>query len=196
MTSSTAAASGRTRTLALTSAVITALAALYCVAGALFAWQPSAGFVIQAVIHLGELAGVLALVLLGAAGGMLGRIGLGMAVLGQVLLVVAELTFPFAPAVGDSIFDVAPLLTGIGMVLAGIAVLRSRRWPGGARFTPLLVGLYGLVVLPPAMIVSGGPPAPLATWVLAGWELCWLAMAIGVLVRTQATTRSRAMARS
>jgi hypothetical protein len=46
------------------------------------------------------------------------------------------------------------------------------------------------------MIVSGGPPAPLATWVLAGWELCWLAMAIGVLARTPARARPSAMARS
>jgi hypothetical protein len=194
VTSSTAAASGRTRTLALTSAVITALAALYCVASAVFLGEPSAGFVIQAVIHLGELAGVLALALLGAATGKVGRIGLGLAVLGQVLLVVAELTYPFAPAVGEPIFDVAPLLTGIGLVLAGIAVLRGRRWPGAARFTPLVVGLYGLVVLPTAMIVSGGPPAPLATFVLAGWELCWLAMAIGVLARTTVTTRAHSMA--
>jgi hypothetical protein len=194
VTRSTAAASGRIRTFALTSAVITALAALYCAVVALIATEPTAGFVVQAVIHLGELAAVLALALLGAATGMVGRIGLGLAVLGQVLLVVAELTYPFAPAVGEPVFDVAPLLTGIGLVLAGIAVVRGRRWPGAARFTPLVVGLYGLVVLPAAMIVSGGPPAPLATWVLAGWELCWLAMAIGVLARTPSTTRSPSMA--
>ena len=65
-----------TRTLALVAVVVTVLAALYAAAGAITAWEPSWGFVAQAVIHLGELAAVIALALSGGAGGgWLARIG-------------------------------------------------------------------------------------------------------------------------
>ncbi len=38
------------------------------------------------------------------------------------------------------------------------------------------------VVLTPAIIVSGGPPAAPALWALLGWELLWLAIAGAVLM--------------
>lgn len=97
-----------TRTSALVG-VITVLAALFAAIGALTGWEPSWGFLARAVIHLGELAVVLALALCGAAGrGWPGRIGVGAAIIGQVLLVAAELVYPVSPDVGDQIFSVAP----------------------------------------------------------------------------------------
>ncbi|GLZ50324.1 hypothetical protein Acsp06_65090 [Actinomycetospora sp. NBRC 106375] len=171
-----------TRTFALVGVVITVLAALFAAVGALTGWEPPWGFLAQAVIHLGELAVVIAVALSGAAGrGWLARIGLGAAIIGQVLLVAAELIYPVSPDVGDQIFYVAPLLSAIGLILAGIAVLSARRWSGWRRFTPMLVGLWSLVVLTPALIASGGPPAPLALWAITGWELCWVALGAAVL---------------
>ena len=67
------------------------------------------------------------------------------------------------------------------MILAGIAVLRTRRWGGWHRFAPLLVGLWSLLVLTPASIASGGPPAPVALWAITGWELCWVLLGVAVL---------------
>jgi hypothetical protein len=184
-----------TRTLALVAVVVTVLAAIDAAAGAIVVWEPSWGFVAQAVIHLGELAAVIALALSGAAGrGWLARIGLGATVIGQVLLAAAELIDPFSPEVGDQIFYVAPLLSAIGLILAGIAVLRTRHWGGWHRFTPLLVGLWSLIVLTPAVIASGGPPAPLALWAIAGWELCWVLLGVAVLAEIAVSAPRRGAA--
>lgn len=194
------------RTAALVSLVLTAGAVLYGViiiivvlsagAGALDAWEPSAGYLLQALIHLGELAGVIALALSGAAGaGLLGRIGLGAAALGQALLAVAELVYPTYPGVGEQIFNVAPPLSGIGLILAGIAVLRARVWQGWHRFVPLVLGAWVFVVLAPSLIVFGSPPAPGALLAIAGWDVGWILLAVstltgaGVLVGEQASRR-------
>src|SRR6201999_2696107 len=116
-------------------------------------FEPSWGFALQALIHIGELAVLLAVFgAVGAQVGALGRIGFGVAALGQVLLVVAELVFPFNGPVGDQIFTFAPLLSGLGMVLAGVAVLRSGVWRGWQRVTPLLVGAGMLLVVIPLII--------------------------------------------
>ncbi|MBA2470715.1 MAG: hypothetical protein DLM61_12010 [Pseudonocardiales bacterium] len=89
-------------------------------------------------IHLGELAGVIALALSGAAvNGWLARIGLGAAMLGQLLLVAAELIYPSSPAIGDQMFNIGPPLSAIGLLLAGVAVIRARRWGSWHRFMPL-----------------------------------------------------------
>ena len=53
----------------------------------------------------------------------------------QLLLVVAELIYPVSPDVGDQIFYVAPLLSAIGMISAGIAVL-SRSCAGCCSASP------------------------------------------------------------
>ena len=184
-----------TRSLALVGVAITVLAALFAAIGALTGWEPSWGFLAQAVIHVGELAVVIALALCGAAGrGWLARTGLGAAIIGQVLLVAAELIYPVSPDVGDQIFYVAPLLSAVGLIVAGIAVLIARRWSGWHRFTPMLVGLWSLVVLTPALIASGGPPAPLALWAITGWELCWVLLGIAVLTEIAVPARRRSAA--
>lgn len=184
-----------TRVAALICIVGTACAVLYAASGALTAWFPPYGFLLQALIHVAELAGVIGLLLAGAVGaGWLGRIGLGAAVVGQVLLVVAELTFPGSPDLSIALFGVAPLLSALGMVLAGIAVLRAGLWAGWRRFTPLLVGLWSIVVLTPAIIVSGGPPAPLALWGIASWDLTWLLLGVAVLTGARVPARTRTAA--
>jgi hypothetical protein len=173
-----------TRTAALFGLVITAVGVVYTLAAAA-GFDPSWGFALQALIHIGELAVVLALFgALGAQLGALGRIGFGVAALGQVLLVVAELVFPFDGPVGEQIFNFAPLLSGLGMVLAGIAVLRSGVWRGWHRVTPLLVGAWMLVVVIPLIIVFDGPPATAPVLGLAGWDLSWALAAIAVLTES------------
>ena len=170
------------RTAAIVCIAITACAVLYAAAVALTGWEPSLGYLAQAVIHLGELAAVIALALSSAAGnGWLARIGLGAAMLGQVLLVAAELIHPSSPDIGDQMFNVGPPLSAIGLLLAGVAVIRSRRWTSWHRFTPLVAGAYVFVVLIPVLIVSGAPPAPSAVWAIAGWEVCWMLIGISVL---------------
>ena len=146
---------------------------VYAAVGALTGWEPSLGWMIQPGIHVGELAAVIAVALSGAAGsGRPACIGLGAAMLGQAILVVAELVFPRDPDLGDALFGVGPVLSGAGLVVAGIAVLRARRWTDPARFAPVTVGIYTLLVLIPALVVSDGPPAPVALWTISGWACC------------------------
>lgn len=180
-----------TRTAALACIVGTTLAVLYVLAVLLTATEPPFGFVAQALIHLAELAGVLALAWSGAARGQLGRIGLTLAIGGQALLVVAEVTYPASPAVGETMFMIAPLLSSVGMVLAGAAVLRTGLWTGWHRFAALLVGVWSIVVLTPAIIASGGPPAPVALLAITGWDLTWLLLGLAALASTRVTTGER-----
>jgi hypothetical protein len=183
-----------TRTAALVCVIATAVGACYAVLLAIGVPDPTWGFGLRTLIHLGELAGVVAVALAGAIGaGILGRVGVGTAVIGQVLLAVAELVFEGNPAVGEQLFNVAPLLSMIGMVLAGIGVLRAGQWSGWARFTPLAVGLWMLVVVTPVMLTMGPPPATAAIWALAGWDLCWLLLGVSALTQT-ARTRAPAKA--
>ena len=102
------------------------------------------------MIHLGELATFVALALSGAAGtGLLGRLGLGVAGLGALLLAVAEVITLSAPATSETLFAIAPNLVGLGLVLAGIAVVRTGRWTGWRRWVTLALGVYVFVVLTP-----------------------------------------------
>ena len=170
------------RTTAVIAVVITAIAVAYTAFSALTGSEPSLGWLIQSVIHVGELAAVVALALSGAAGpGRAARIGLGTAMLGQAILVVAEPLWPGDPDLGDALFGVGPVLSGIGMIVAGIVVSRAERWTGVARLAPLAVGVYTLLAMIPIVIGSGGPPAPAALWAICGWDLLWSVLAASVL---------------
>jgi hypothetical protein len=170
------------RTIALVALVITAAAVLYAAGSALSHWEPSLGWLIQAVIHVGELLTVVALAGSGAAGpGRAAKLGIGAAILGQAILAGAELIWPSLPGVGDTLFAVGPLLTGAGLLVAGILVVRNRRWTGWHRWTPVAVGAYVFAVLIPVLIGSGGPPAPTALWAISGWDALWALTAISAL---------------
>jgi hypothetical protein len=175
----------RARPPALICAVGAALAAVYAVVVALAGSHLSAADnLIGALIYLTLLAGVVALALSGASGpGTLFRIGVGAAALGLGLFVTAELA-------AEALFAVAPLLTGLGMVLAGIAVAREGRWVGWQRWIALVVGLWLFVVILPVMAIVGEPPAVAAVWTLVGWFVCWallgLAAASGTPARVSA----------
>jgi hypothetical protein len=153
---------------------------------ALSGWEPSWGYLARAIIHTGELAVVVALTGTAAAIGAerLGRFGLGVAMLGQVLLVVAELVFPMRPDLGNVLFAIGPLATGAGMVAAGVAVLRARTWRGWQRMLPLLVGIWILVPTTPVMMITGGPPAPLALGAIIVWDVLWALTGVAMLTAT------------
>jgi hypothetical protein len=164
---------------ALTAMVVTAIAVLYAGVCAASGWDPSLGWLLQAVIHLGELAAVAALAWSGAVGASrAGRAGLSLAVAGQLLLAVAEVVYPHAQNLGDTLFSVGPVLTGAGLVTAGVVILRRRR----SSWLPLVLGLYTVIVFIPVMIGTGGPPSTVALATIAGWDVLWLLAASSVLV--------------
>jgi hypothetical protein len=171
--------------IARVGVVLTGLATLYIVALLVGLPDPSWAAVGRSVIHLGELAVLVAVVASGAAGRRgIGRVGAVLAGLGLLGLAVAE---PMTNATADLLFTVSPNLVGLGMILLGVAVIQERRWTGAARFLPLAQGIVVFAVLTPLIIVSGGPPAPLGLVGLLVWEIVWTA--IGVAVLTRAATR-------
>jgi hypothetical protein len=46
-----------------------------------------------------------------------------------------------------TMFGVGALLSTVGFVLAGIGTLHARRWSGWARWVPLGIGLFGVVLM-------------------------------------------------
>jgi hypothetical protein len=174
------------RTVACVAGVITGLATVYTVALLLGMPDPDWAYLGRGVIHLGELATLVALGLSGAAGtGLLGRLGIGVGVLGALLFAVAEVITLGAPGTSETLFAIAPNLAGLGLILAGIAVLRTGLWTGWRRWVTLALGVYVFAVLIPLVIATGGPPAYAAIAVLLVWQVLWVLIAVAVLVETE-----------
>ncbi len=115
--------------------------------------------------------------------GWLARLGLRAA--GAGLLVFAVSSVPQLRLVPDSAmpYHVAgTMLIGLGMIAAGSAVLRARRWRGWQRSVPLLVGLYPFVVLIPLSAILGNADY----YSIGGMWASWLAIGAALW-----TTRSR-----
>jgi hypothetical protein len=132
------------------------------------------------------LVGVLGLARSGAVGeGMLAKLGLGIALLASVLFLPFEVLVAINLELGGAALGFCALFQGLGLLLAGIAVLRAGRWGGWQRFTPLLCGLYTFLVLIPALALSDGYNA----WALAGWQIPFALL--GLALMQQGTTRVR-----
>jgi hypothetical protein len=101
--------------------------------------------------------GLTAFVRSGAAPTTIGRVGGRVAVAGAVLYVVAHalslvaydahLDDPISIAV-LSCFGVGTLLTAVGLIMAGIAALRSGGWSAWRRYTPLVLGVWMVAMMP------------------------------------------------
>lgn len=125
--------------------------------------------------HVGLILGLLALLTCGALGtARYGRIGLYGALAGLVVLTGTELwAIGAAEAVVGSAqtaaldrgYGIATTLAGIGLVVAGIAVLRAGAWTGWRRSLPLALGVYVFVPMFPAML----GPFVAARLAISGW---------------------------
>jgi hypothetical protein len=134
--------------------------------GAAFAISEVFWIMVQSLL----LIGVLGLALSGAVSGWFGSIALGIALLGRVDFVLAEI---YSLIIGDDTSFLLPLgalITAVGMTLVGIAVLRVNRWGGWQRFMPLLVGVYPFVTLFPFIFITSEP----SMLAITGWGLPWL----------------------
>jgi hypothetical protein len=141
------------------------------------------------VCHLGELAAAVAVVASGAAGrGGLPTTGLVITAVGQLGLAAAEAINITAPAVAEPLYWFAPIISAVGMIVLGVAVIRARVWDGPASALPLLVGLWMILVVIPSIVVFDGPPALLPVLALAVWDLLWLGTAVAVLTHVKAAT--------
>lgn len=101
--------------------------------------------------------GLVAFARSGAAPSKAGHVGGRLAVAGAMLYVVAHalsliaydaaLDDPISVAV-LSCFGVGTLLTAVGLIMAGTAALRSGVWSGWRRYTPLVLGIWMVAMMP------------------------------------------------
>ncbi len=137
------------------------------------------------VSHLLLMAGVAGLARSGAAGRrLLAVTGLAIALLGLAVLVVAELSWLAELGATDGLYGIATLAMMLGLILAGVAVVRAGRWTGWHRFTPLACGLF----IPFVLIPSFGLPGLAMNYAIGLWGLCWLLL--GVALRAHAGSDS------
>ncbi|MGH3717198.1 MAG: hypothetical protein ACRDT4_27605 [Micromonosporaceae bacterium] len=138
-----------------------------------------------AVAYLMLLVAVIGLSRSGAAGGGLpARIGLAAVGVGFAGFAVAQVVLRIDFLLAEQVlFPAATVLIGLGMIVAGIGVLRARRWRGPLRAIPLICGLYPFLVIFPAFAI-GGPNF----LVLSGFGACWAALAVGLWL--SASTRA------
>jgi hypothetical protein len=141
------------------------------------------------VHHLGMVAVLIGLAGSGATGnGRLGRAGAWLAVVGTFLLAVQELItgFQFGDvalkaanegAMGAG-YGVSTNLIGLGMVVAGIAVVRAGVWTGWARWIPLAIGIMHFVVVTPAIFSGGFVAGRLA---IGSWMLLFGALGFALV---------------
>lgn len=130
------------------------------------------------------IVGLLGLARSGLAGpGPLAAVGLVAAIAGMVGFGVAHAIAAFDASQSESPLFRIGSLAGIGMVLAGSAVLRAGRWTGWGRFTPLAAGLYPLVILIPAFAIFGEPNFP----AIAGSGIPWLLLGVALYRTTDST---------
>lgn len=141
------------------------------------------------VQHLPLLAGILAL----PRKGMWARRGVMVAAAGMALLAVTELwaiteaesTYPSSATDPlDASYGVASMLCALGLIVAGIAVLRDGPWTGWRRWVPLATGVWAIVPMTP-MIMAGFVPARLG---ITGWMLLFAALG-WALVRSPSDAR-------
>jgi hypothetical protein len=84
-------------------------------------------------------------------------VGLASAIVGQLIITAAEVIWQSNRDLGNVLFSVSPILTGAGLVTAGVAIIRAGIWARPSRFLPLTLGLYTILVLIPVMIASARP---------------------------------------
>lgn len=85
--------------------------------------------------------------------------------------------FPFAP--------LGAFLNGTGMVLVGIACLRSRIWVNWKRYVPLFAGLFPFLFMFPIRFLTGARPAA----IIGLWGFPWILLGIACLYRSYEVKR-------
>ena len=138
---------------------------------------------LNAVSHLLLIAGVVGLAQSGGMGrGRLMAAGLGLTLLALAELTVAEAIWAIAGEESAVLFySTATLALMLGLILAGVAVLRADRWIGWHRFTVLATGLFIPLILMPSFALPGYAP----NYAIGIWGVCWLLL--GVALRVEAT---------
>jgi hypothetical protein len=155
-----------------TGAALLVLRALGAVTGL---WTDDAGFAGNAtdvVCFSLLIAGLAGFARSGAATGVPARLGVALAMAGLALyLLVAVVAFA-GIAIGEAVHPISVPLTGAGMLLTGIATVRTRLWTGWRRFAALICGIVPFAVELPGFILYGDRPN-LSYFIACTWA-AWL----------------------
>ncbi|MGK2965233.1 MAG: hypothetical protein ACSLFM_06465 [Tepidiformaceae bacterium] len=136
------------------------------------------------VVQLLLLAGFFGLISSNALGRtVFDRVAIGIGLLGHALFVAAEVHSLLSGEISD-LLAAAALVSAVGFLLIGIAVIRGQRWRGWARFIPLLTGIYFFVGMLPFIIVAEEPNMV----AIGGWGV--VRVALGLTIRTQGVARN------
>lgn len=125
----------------------------------------------------------------GVGRGLFGKIAFGLGALGHVLFVLLELHSLILGELSP-LFPLAPLVSAVGILLTGVAVLTAGRWQGWARWMPLLTGLYPWLFMFPFLFITGEP----SNYAIGLWGL--VRLALGLAIRAQAEAESQASSSS
>ena len=143
--------------------------------------------IIFAVNHLMLLVGLLGIGRIRAARGSLWTIGAALGTFGLLLLTGCEIwalrltnAFVDGPQSGplDTAYGFATVAAGIGLTLAGVAVVRTGRWRGWVRWTPLVLGILVFVMVVPGIFGTflQGRVA------ITAWMLVWTALGAALIL--------------
>ncbi len=151
------------------------------------------GFVVSQLVfalnHVMVLAGIVALARVAPASGRSWRAGIRITVAGLVLLTSCELwglAYAHAaltatgPNVLGTAYGVATVLVGVGLILAGVAVVRERQWHGWRRLTVLIGGIAVFVIVIPGVF----GPFLAGRLAITAWMIFWAALGAATVVRT------------
>ena len=163
-----------------------------------------AGFLVAQLVfilnHILLLVGILSLTRSGATGrSLLGRVGTWISVVGMIALTLCEVaamslaTSPYpSPETGslETSYDVASILIGVGLTLAGVAVTRTGEWSGWRRFVALICGVAVFVIVIPGIL----GPFLVARLALTVWMLMFAALGWALYTQARVPEIERALA--
>jgi hypothetical protein len=133
---------------------------------------------LNAIGHLLLFAGMFGLARSGSAGrSSLAAAGRGITLFGLVGWTVAEPLSLIDMDSAELCYIGASLLMMLGLILAGVAVLRAGRWTGWRRCTPLACGLFMPLVIFPSFALPGDG----STYAVGLWGICWLLLGVAQL---------------
>jgi hypothetical protein len=122
----------------------------------------------------------------GVGRSLFGRIAFGIGATGHLLFLAGEAHSLVLGTLSEDLIALGALISAIGMLLTGIAVLVAKRWQGWTRWMPLVAGLYPWLLMFPFIIIA----AQTSSVAIVGWGFARLAL--GVAIYAQATFVSAA----
>lgn len=147
----------------------------------------TASQIIYAANHLMLLVGLLGIGRVHAARGAWWITGAAFGTFGLLLLTGCEIwalrltnTLVNGPQSGplNTAYGGATIASGIGLILAGVAVVRTGRWRGLARWPPLALGVLVFVMVIPGLFGTFLE----ARLAITAWMLAWTALSVALLL--------------